>query len=69
MPTITHKYIFNGDFVDRGEKGVEVVSTILVLLLAMPGAAHTFTYALSFRYACGFTQLNLCFRVTQARYS
>ena len=37
MPSVTNKYIFNGDFVDRGSQGVEVVTAILMLYLAVPG--------------------------------
>lgn len=36
MPSKTNKYIFNGDFVDRGEHGLEVVSMILALHCALP---------------------------------
>ena len=35
-PSATNKYIFNGDFVDRGLHGVEVVSILLALYSAMP---------------------------------
>mmetsp|Transcript_35588 Transcript_35588/g.36292 ORF Transcript_35588/g.36292 Transcript_35588/m.36292 type:complete len:688 (+) Transcript_35588:83-2146(+) len=40
MPSITHKYLFNGDFVDRGDNGVEVMCILLVLNLAMPGSVY-----------------------------
>mmetsp|Transcript_2397 Transcript_2397/g.3666 ORF Transcript_2397/g.3666 Transcript_2397/m.3666 type:complete len:753 (-) Transcript_2397:205-2463(-) len=35
-PSATNKYIFNGDFVDRGQQGVEVVVVLLALYAAMP---------------------------------
>lgn len=37
LPSRTNKYIFNGDFVDRGPYGVEVMCTLLALHIAMPG--------------------------------
>jgi hypothetical protein len=37
MPTAKQKYLFNGDFVDRGKCGVEVMLLILTLFLAFPG--------------------------------
>ncbi|CAM9136881.1 unnamed protein product, partial [Ectocarpus fasciculatus] len=36
-PSQTNKYIFNGDFVDRGKKGVEVVTLLFALYVAFPG--------------------------------
>lgn len=39
-PSPTNKYIFNGDFVDRGEQGVEVVCVILSLFAAMPDCVY-----------------------------
>ncbi|TDH68253.1 hypothetical protein CCR75_004762 [Bremia lactucae] len=36
VPTRTKKYLFNGDFVDRGMHGVEVVMTILLFRLLDP---------------------------------
>jgi serine/threonine-protein phosphatase with EF-hand domain len=36
-PGPTNKYIFNGDFVDRGKKGVEVVTLLFALYVAYPG--------------------------------
>jgi serine/threonine-protein phosphatase with EF-hands len=35
-PSATNKYIFNGDFVDRGNQGVEVVCVLMALYAAMP---------------------------------
>ena len=37
MPSATRKFVFNGDFVDRGEYGVEVMCLLLALVLAGPG--------------------------------
>jgi hypothetical protein len=31
------KYVFNGDFVDRGPEGVEVIALLLALYCAFPG--------------------------------
>ena len=47
MPSASNKYIFNGDFVDRGSKGVEIMSILLALFMAFPGkfeldASHFF---------------------------
>lgn len=39
-PSPTNKYIFNGDFVDRGEQGVEVVCVLLSLFAAMPHCVY-----------------------------
>ena len=36
MPSATNKYVFNGDFVDRGPHGVEVICILLALNAAMP---------------------------------
>jgi serine/threonine-protein phosphatase with EF-hand domain len=36
FPSPTNKYIFNGDFVDRGPKGVEVMCLLLALFSAFP---------------------------------
>eukprot|EP00611_Tribonema_gayanum_P005063 TRINITY_DN1431_c0_g1_i2.p1 TRINITY_DN1431_c0_g1~~TRINITY_DN1431_c0_g1_i2.p1 ORF type:complete len:295 (+),score=102.54 TRINITY_DN1431_c0_g1_i2:117-887(+) len=36
MPSPTHKYIFNGDFVDRGPKGVEILVVLFMLMTALP---------------------------------
>lgn len=41
MPGNNHtKYIFNGDFVDRGEWGVEVMLILLSLLVARPDCVY-----------------------------
>lgn len=37
LPSTHNKYIFNGDFVDRGEWGVEVMCILLTLFIARPG--------------------------------
>lgn len=37
FPSHHHKYVFNGDFVDRGPQGVEVMCVLLSLYAAMPG--------------------------------
>jgi hypothetical protein len=37
LPGPTRKYIFNGDFVDRGAEGVEVTTLLLALYCAFPG--------------------------------
>ena len=36
LPSPTNKYIFNGDFVDRGNDGVEVMCVLLSLLVSEP---------------------------------
>lgn len=36
LPSPTNKYIFNGDFVDRGPNGVEVVCILFALYIAEP---------------------------------
>jgi hypothetical protein len=33
-------FIFNGDFVDRGDKGVEVIATLFALKIAHPENVH-----------------------------
>lgn len=38
LPTNGHKYVFNGDFVDRGKYSVEVCAIIFSLYLACPGS-------------------------------
>jgi diadenosine tetraphosphatase ApaH/serine/threonine PP2A family protein phosphatase len=36
LPSDTNKYVFNGDFVDRGKHGVEVVCILLALFVSDP---------------------------------
>lgn len=36
LPNLHNKYIFNGDFVDRGDFGMEVMCILLALLIAAP---------------------------------
>jgi serine/threonine-protein phosphatase with EF-hand domain len=36
MPSLKHKYVFNGDFVDRGPYGVEVMCILMALFNAFP---------------------------------
>lgn len=40
LPSNTNKYLFNGDFVDRGLYGVEVVMTILAFKLLYPTGVY-----------------------------
>ena len=40
FPSPSNPYLFNGDFVDRGSFSFEVVTTLLALSLACPGAVH-----------------------------
>lgn len=37
LPSPENPYIFNGDFVDRGKKGLEVFLLLLSCMLAFPG--------------------------------
>ena len=39
-PSTKHRIIFNGDFVDRGPDGVEVLACVLALKLAFPRDVH-----------------------------
>lgn len=36
LPSDTNKYVFNGDFVDRGEQGLEITCILMSLFLAEP---------------------------------
>lgn len=36
MPSSQNRFIFNGDFVDRGDMGIEIMSILMVLYLATP---------------------------------
>lgn len=38
LPSTCNPYVFNGDFVDRGKKGLEVLLLLLSLYLAFPNA-------------------------------
>ncbi|KAF1331731.1 Serine/threonine-protein phosphatase, partial [Globisporangium splendens] len=40
LPSATNKYLFNGDFVDRGIYGVEVVMTLLSFRLLYPNSVY-----------------------------
>ncbi|XP_017487654.1 PREDICTED: serine/threonine-protein phosphatase rdgC, partial [Rhagoletis zephyria] len=40
LPSTENPYVFNGDFVDRGKKGLEVFLLLLSCFLAFPGAVH-----------------------------
>ncbi|XP_050498182.1 serine/threonine-protein phosphatase rdgC isoform X2 [Diabrotica virgifera virgifera] len=40
LPSADNPYIFNGDFVDRGKRGLEVFLILLLCLLAIPGAVY-----------------------------
>ncbi|XP_067643851.1 serine/threonine-protein phosphatase rdgC isoform X2 [Eurosta solidaginis] len=40
LPSVENPYVFNGDFVDRGKKGLEVFLLLLACFLAFPGAVH-----------------------------
>jgi hypothetical protein len=39
-PSEDSKFIFNGDFVDRGEYSIEVLAVLLTFALALPGSCH-----------------------------
>eukprot|EP01084_Bolivina_argentea_P239361 402330_1 len=38
FPSTKNKYVFNGDFVDRGPDGVEILIILFMLMLALPGS-------------------------------
>ncbi|XP_023013266.2 retinal degeneration C isoform X1 [Leptinotarsa decemlineata] len=40
LPSVDNPYVFNGDFVDRGKRGLEVFLILLLCLLAIPGAVY-----------------------------
>ena len=40
LPSASNKYVFNGDFVDRGPFGVEVMCVLLALHSACPSGVH-----------------------------
>jgi len=44
LPSKRNKYIFNGDFVDRGSYGVEVMCSLLALHIALPGEPLNFQF-------------------------
>jgi len=40
LPSETNKYVFNGDFVDRGPCSIEIIMILFSSLLAWPGVVH-----------------------------
>ncbi|CAG9819498.1 unnamed protein product [Phaedon cochleariae] len=40
LPSAENPYVFNGDFIDRGKRGLEVFLILLLCLLAIPGAVY-----------------------------
>lgn len=40
LPTTNSKYIFNGDFVDRGLEGVEITLILLAFHVSLPGSVY-----------------------------
>jgi hypothetical protein len=40
MPSEGNKYVFNGDFVDRGDSGVEIICILLAMYVAMPTCVY-----------------------------
>ncbi|XP_066252795.1 serine/threonine-protein phosphatase rdgC [Euwallacea similis] len=40
LPSAENPYIFNGDFVDRGKRGLEVILVLLLCLIAFPGGVY-----------------------------
>lgn len=40
LPSPDNPYIFNGDFVDRGTRGLEVLLVLLLFMLASPESVY-----------------------------
>lgn len=40
LPSEANKFVFNGDFVDRGPCSIEIVMILFSSLLAWPGVVH-----------------------------
>lgn len=40
LPSPENPYVFNGDFVDRGKKSLEVLLLLLSCLLVFPGGVY-----------------------------
>uniref|UniRef100_A0AAR5PRS6 Serine/threonine-protein phosphatase n=1 Tax=Dendroctonus ponderosae TaxID=77166 RepID=A0AAR5PRS6_DENPD len=40
LPSAENPYVFNGDFVDRGKRGLEVIVVLLLCLIAFPGGVY-----------------------------
>ncbi|XP_030767098.1 serine/threonine-protein phosphatase rdgC [Sitophilus oryzae] len=40
LPSAENPYIFNGDFVDRGKRGLEVILILLLCFIAFPGGIY-----------------------------
>lgn len=40
LPSPENPYVFNGDFVDRGKRGLEVIVVLLLCLIAFPGGVY-----------------------------
>lgn len=43
-PALENKYIFNGDFVDRGDWGIEVMCVLMALQIARPGEIISYVF-------------------------
>ena len=39
-PSATNRFVFNGDFIDRGQFGAEVLAVLLSYAVALPGSVH-----------------------------